>query len=629
MRCVTSNIREPSKNQLIKNQSVLTNKGIQHTKVCIIYVYYEKKNRHKNQTNLAFFIKYGLDKSRWKDIDTTTLFVINGRQCEVSIPERDDIIVWRRDYQGEYDIGSYRLGIEYVEKKKYNKKFHNIFTHLFIMNAGVFGPIYGCKPKTHWLDPFLNKMEKENSAICSPVINFLKSNDAGGPGPRCQSYCSLIKINKNIYNLLLHTKISNLSEGTNNKNFPLHSHFVLTHHKKHHNIILIGEYGMTRILLNNGYNISCLIYDNIDYHNKHLVSKYSHRLDRFDDYKHEYFNKAIFIKNNWLVNDTIKDSLPVMYNETINYLNQKINYKNIYNNLKIEYDYGFLKIHPNITFTKNSKKLVTKNKIDSYKTFGVSEEIVLWPKQNNNNKSLVIYCHYDKDNILKDYVIHSLKTLIILGYDIIFCTANSDIKNVDLPFTIHYYKNSKKDDYLFMFWDVLKNIEIKKYTWVTLLNDSIILPIHGIDNMKKTITKYRENNEIWGLYLFNKSKMSICSGHIEFNISCILKIKNIQNTNLKSTNTIIEKIVEHISLEDYKYDGVVNYTQLSIPVNHSDIEIETVNIDKYITNQDVFGIKLSNDIVNNKFDNHYLNYLMRFFKIQVIKFIYNYYILYK
>lgn len=118
MRCVTSNIREPSKNQLIKNQSVLTNKGIQHTKVCIIYVYYEKKNRHKNQTNLAFFIKYGLDKSRWKDIDTTTLFVINGRQCEVSIPERDDIIVWRRDYQGEYDIGSYRLGIEYVEKKK-------------------------------------------------------------------------------------------------------------------------------------------------------------------------------------------------------------------------------------------------------------------------------------------------------------------------------------------------------------------------------------------------------------------------------------------------------------------------------------------------------------------------------
>jgi hypothetical protein len=85
-------------------------------------------------------------------------------------------------------------------------------------------------------------MEKENSAICSPVINFLKSNDAGGPGPRCQSYCSLIKINKNIYNLLLHTKISNLSEGTNNKNVPLHSHFVLTHHKKHHNIILIGEY---------------------------------------------------------------------------------------------------------------------------------------------------------------------------------------------------------------------------------------------------------------------------------------------------------------------------------------------------------------------------------------------------
>ena len=38
-------------------------------KVCIIYCYNERTNEQKNQTNLSFFIKYGLDKLRWKNIN--------------------------------------------------------------------------------------------------------------------------------------------------------------------------------------------------------------------------------------------------------------------------------------------------------------------------------------------------------------------------------------------------------------------------------------------------------------------------------------------------------------------------------------------------------------------------------
>ena len=600
-------------------------------KICIIYVYYERKNEQKNQTNLAFFIKYGLDKSRWKDMDITTLLIINGSQCEVMIPERDDIIVWKRDHNGEYDIGSYRLGIEYLEQK-YNKLFYKIFNYLFIMNAGISGPIYNEDKMKHWLDPFLNKMKTENSVICSPVINFLKHTDSGGPGPRCQTYCSLIKINKDIYNLLLYTKIKNHSEKTTNTSIPIHEDYILTTHINKSNTILIGEYGLTRILLNNKYNISCLIYNNINYFDETIWNTFSDRVDRYNHYNPEYFNKTIFIKNNWIVNDEIKDSLPVMYNDTISFINKYIKYENIYQNILVKFniDYDSLNI-PDIIRIENSSnetnKIVTSSKKESYYTFGYSQEIISWPKQFTDNKAVVIYCHYDKDNIVKDYIIQSLKTLIILKYDIIFCTTSKCINNVDLPFKVNYYNNKnilKKGKDIFIYYDVLKKIKIKKYTWITFLNDSILLPIHGIDNMKLTIKKYRKNNDFWGLYLSNESEIHLCSCHMEFNIKCIDKLiiflKISLNYNFKNTRDIIErielKILKYLSVYGFKYDGVVKYYQLT-PEKHS-ILFNPVNINKYLNNKEVFGIKwkyIGNYINFNKLDNYYLNYLMRFLKI--------------
>ena len=375
-------------------------------KIAIIYAYYERKNEQKNQTNLSFFIKYGLDKSRWKDMDITTLFIINGHQCEVLIPEREDIIVWKRDYNNEYDIGSYKLGIQYFEDK-YKRKFYDIFDHLFIMNAGIFGPIYESDKNSHWLDPFFNKLKNEDSVICSPVINFLRDDDAGGPGPRCQSYCSLIKIDRYIYNLLLNTKISMLSEGTKNNTYQNRLGKVIDIHQDKVGIILFGEYGLTRILLNNNYKISCLIYDNINYFDKNIYDNFSHRIDRYDDFKEEYFEKCIFIKNNWFIDESTKDSLPVMYNKTKNYYLDKLKLK-ILETQNIIYDYDSLQIsniidvmdHIKIDKNKNkpysclcnvndkslnnsdcpfpcsNKKRICLDKKEGFEIFGNSEEVI-------------------------------------------------------------------------------------------------------------------------------------------------------------------------------------------------------------------------------------------------------------
>ena len=121
----------------------------------IIYVYYERINEQKNQTNLSFFIKYGLNQENWLNLNITYLFVINNHQCEVVIPKRDDIHVLKEhnchDYEGWYN------GIKYFENL-YKANIWDQFDYLCLMNAGTNGPFMDKDPNNHWLLPFYNKM---------------------------------------------------------------------------------------------------------------------------------------------------------------------------------------------------------------------------------------------------------------------------------------------------------------------------------------------------------------------------------------------------------------------------------------------------------------------------------------
>lgn len=624
-------------------------------KIIIIYSYYERKNEQKNQTNLSFFIKYGLDKSKWKNMDITTLIIINGKQCELLIPKREDIIILKRDYNGERDIGTYRIGIEYLENK-YNKNLYEKFNYLFIINAGVFGPIYEYENlDKHWLDPFFKKIDKEKSVICSPLINFLKHSDPGGPGPRCQTYCSLIKINKIIYDLLLNTKISNLSENTDNKNSELIYDYIIKSHKEHNNTILIGEYGLSRILLNHGFNISCLIYDNLNYFDTNIYNYYSHRIDRNDDYKEEYFYKTVFIKNNWFISENKKDSYPVLYQKTINYNNKKLKFSKIYENFKIEYDYESLNLPNNINLADhhisilrdeknnilyncnckkksditdciwccNKFKLVSQTKKETYNLFGYSEEVIIWPKQQKKNRSVVIYCHYDNDNIIKDYVIQGLKTLILLKYDIIFCTTCDEIKNVDLPFEINYFKNKGIGSDIYNYYEILSNKNFDNYKWILLMNDSILFPIHNLENMRKTINEIRnEQIDFWGLYESDEICIHLCSCFIEIKNYLIKDLLSFYEKKIKicnSTQDIIKEIecnqTNYLVKCNFKYKAVISYKNLEkcrSPL------FNPVNINTCLNKKELFGIKwkyLGNYIEYEKINNYYLNYLMRYLKI--------------
>lgn len=619
-RIVTSpstTIVRNSSTSILNNVPKLDNSCI---KICIIYVYYERKNEQKNQTNLAFFIKYGLDKSRWKNMDITTLLMINGNQCELQIPLMENVHVLYNN--NEYDVISQKTGIQYFENK-YNTPFYNSFTHLLIMNCGVIGPIYEEGLDRHWLDPYLSKLTN-NTVLCSPCINFLKKGDMGGPGPRAQSYLSLIQMNKHIYDLLLNTKISNLAPDTTNHSVPLEYDYVFGSKNNLINTILIGEYGITRILLDNGYNISCLIYDNIDYNDQTIWDSYSDRIDRVPDITMQHFNKQEFIKNYWRKYNTERDSLPCFYNESIAYVYNKFNYNNIFDEYpSIEYNYDCININSVSDKTKDSS-LGWKNKKQFYKLFGHAEEHIIWPQQKTNNTACVIYCHYDKDNLILDYVIQALKTLIILEYDIFFCTTSCEIINVDLPFEIHYLTNDGPGADFKMCNHIFNTKKLSKYLWITMLNDSIMLPIHGIENMKNTILRMRETNDFWGLYESNEINIHLCSNcFVEISINCLNTLHTFYNDHISTCYTkqnYIDNLeiiqTQHLVNHGFTYDAVVSYKYLA-PCDYC-ILFHPNNINTYLVNKDCFGIKwkyLGNYIKYNEVNNPYLNYLMRYVKL--------------
>ena len=459
-------------------------------KICIIYVYYERKNQQKNQTNLSFFIKYGLDKSRWRDMDITTLLVINGHQCEVLIPKRNDLFVLKQDncsdWEGWYD------GIKYLENK-YNKPIYQQFSHLCLINASSFGPVYEDASNKHWLDPFFDKMKEENSVICCPCSNMLPDSDWGGPGRRLSPIFSLIKIDKLVMDLLINTKIYSFSNGTKHGwyNTIIGKKTGFYRHKAKIDAILTGEYGLSRILLNNHYKISSLVIGNTNI-----------RID-FYNTNNDNLKNSVFIKNIWRLEDNYA-SQPVLYKYCIDFMNRKLNYINEFENYS-SYNYN--------TLNKNSGKMIISYMLplsygdttfwndnkSFYNKFSYAEEPIIFPRK-INNKHCVIYAHYDTDNILKDYVINSLKILMILNYDIIFYTSATKILNIDLkmlPFDINYIKNIGPGTDWYIWLDGLKKCE--KYDRILLVNDSLILGINGIENMKKSINKIRNKNfDLWG-----------------------------------------------------------------------------------------------------------------------------------
>jgi hypothetical protein len=604
---------------------------IRESRIGIIYVYYERKNEQKNQTNLSFFIKYGLNDKLWDKLNIMTLFVINGRQCEVQIPTKPNVFVLKEDNCSDWE-GWYN-GINYFENLN-GKKIWEQFDYLCLVNAGAIGPIYEENIEDHWLIPFYNKMVKDNAVLCSPCMSFLPNSNPGGPGPKVVPIFSLLRCTEPIINLLTNVQVSCtdiFSIDTYYKQrsinlYGTHENTVLGPKNDKQEAVLIGEYGLSRILLENGYRLTSLLY-NDDTFECHDPANWGINGNAEPD-RYMTFNgqnvplSTIFIKNIWRW-ETTYVCLPVLYKECIDFVYSKLNMKPIFKDIpNIVYNYDLLNVNPNgrgfHDFTD------WRSKEEFYNKYGVVEEMILYNKPTKKFNGCLIYAHYDSDDIVKDYVIQAIKTFQYLGYDILFYTASNSLKNVNvLPCNVFYVENGPGTDW--KIWlqgcNYLKNNNNDdKYSHIFLLNDSIIMPINGITNFDNTIQQMRATSDFWGHWESNEIEWHIVGNPIEFKYSMINDIANFIESilplcfNKQDYIFKIEvKFASHLVNMGYKCNTVVKIKDIDNKNIICPI-FNPVNLKTWINNPNTFAIKWKYMIsyLNQNMVSPELNYLTRF-----------------
>lgn len=595
---------------------------IQVSKIGIIYVYYERVNEQKNQTNLSFFLKYGLNEKLWINLNIETLIVVNGHQCEVIIPTKPNIHVLKEDNCSDFE-GWYN-GIKYFENK-FSIPIWEKFDYLCLINAGALGPIYENNINDHWLLPFYNKMVKDNAVICSPSMSFFLNHEAPGIGPRVLSTFSLIRCTENIINILTNQKIK-CTDITSTEpylekrmidKYNTNCNTVLGPKFDKIDAILTGEFGLSRILIQNGFKITSLLY-NFDCHDsKNWNINNFREPDRYMSFNGQNIPlSTIFIKNIWRCEDSYV-SLPVLYNECINYVYSKLHMKPILADYEpIIYNYDLLNKNKN-------NRSDWKNNQEFYEKFGYAEEMILYNKPSRPRSACMIYAHYDEDDIIKDYVIQTIKIFIYLGYDILFFTASNKIKNINvLPCKIFYVENkgSGNDWNIWLLGCNYIVIHKLNYDYIFLLNDSLILPVNGINNFEKTIELMRSTSDFWGHWESNENQWHIIASAIEFKYKMITDVINFININVNICKNRIDYIMicevkfsQYLIDKGYKSNTVIKIADY-LNLNVICPAFNPTNINNWIQNPKTFAIKWKYSIsyLNKNIVTPELNYLTRY-----------------
>lgn len=411
----------------------------------LIYVYYNRINEFRNEINLVNFFK-NLNK------DTEHLIYINGYNTEVNLIEKENVTIIKN--KNTFDFESYLLGIQYFENK-YSKNIDEIFNYVTFMNCSVTGPF-----KNNYIEDIINRINETNSVLWSPIITFLPHGAPTQSGPKVPGY--YFTINSDYIHLL--TDKNDLFIKYKSK----YSNTVLGRKKNKFDCIVSGEHSVSSILLNNNLNICSNINENLDYRIKENWKTLQFSADRQPYYFHK-ISDSLFIKNNWRIDESNRDSLPVKNYETftlIGYLSYINNYK--------ELDYNFLDISSKGKIHENNLKWNSKQEF--YKYFGDSEQLLIFPKFKTNNKKLYYYS-FREDNLIDKHSVEAIKSLMYLGYEIILETASEEFLNVD-------FKNIIKI-----------NFKVKYDKRKHYLNSLLLFPCDEINILEEELTQKTEINK--------------------------------------------------------------------------------------------------------------------------------------
>jgi hypothetical protein len=230
-------------------------------KIHVIYAYYEKDADYK--LNLAYFLKYAY----LPHLDYT--IVINGK-CTVNIPKKNNIVTICRENTG-YDFQGYYTGLLSLKSRKLLQPLH----YYIFINCTVRGPFLPPYVAHHiyWYTPYIDLIYG-NVKLVGSTIN-------GKYAPHVQSY--LFVMDYECVNYLL------------TKNF-----FKV--YTSREDVIMHQEIAMSQLVINNGWNIDCLIpeYAHLNYRDKHTqISNEDIRFSKTVIGRDICPYEAIFVKSNW------------------------------------------------------------------------------------------------------------------------------------------------------------------------------------------------------------------------------------------------------------------------------------------------------------------------------------------
>ena len=168
----------------------------------------------------------------------------------------------------------------------------------------------------------------------------------------------------------------------------------------------------------------------------------------------------------------------------------------------------------------------------------------------------------------------------------------------------------------------LKSIYNKNnYEWIFLLNDSILFPIHGIIPFQNTINEMRKDVDFWGHWCSNEINIHIISTSIEIKRHLIPDVIHFISRDISKCNNggdyihkLETKFTKYLIDKGYKYNTVVNYSDLNYPTNIPCPILHPIVTDQWIHLPNTFAIKWKYMIsyLNENNLSKELNYLTRF-----------------
>lgn len=165
----------------------------------------------------------------------------------------------------------------------------------------------------------------------------------------------------------------------------------------------------------------------------------------------------------------------------------------------------------------------------------------------NKTNRVCIFAHYDKNNIIDDYVIYYLKKLKEANIDIVFISV-SNVLNTEVikPYTINIIKRDNIG-YDFMSWQVglISVTNIQQYDELIFCNDSCYGPLYPLDPILDEFTNDKDI-DFWGITDNIQLGYHIQSYFIAF------------KSNVFNSDTFKE-FINSISVEKSKEDIVYKY----------------------------------------------------------------------